>query len=173
MQDLYTMYGQSHNVNDILLLEWIELQCILFWLSVLKALLIYKQACAKVCIYLRKQVDKIRSSMDGKNVDSVLMELGVRFHRLIYEHLQQFSYSSMGGMLAICDVAEYRKCAKEFKVGPNFLYCNMVPPKYKYVYDFRMNPYSLSIGSYRLCSFDNKTSLTVYNGYWQLVFRLL
>lgn len=55
--------------------------------------------------------------MDGKNVDTVLMELGVRFHRLIYEHLQQYSYSCMGGMLAICDVAEYRKCAKDFKVG--------------------------------------------------------
>lgn len=54
--------------------------------------------------------------MDGKNVDTVLMEFGVRFHRLIYEHLQQYSYSCMGGMLAICDVAEYRKCAKDFKV---------------------------------------------------------
>lgn len=57
--------------------------------------------------------------MDGKNVDTVLMELGVRFHRLIYEHLQQYSYSCMGGMLAICDVAEYRKCAKDFKVSLN------------------------------------------------------
>lgn len=55
--------------------------------------------------------------MDGKNVDTVLTELGIRFHRLIHEHLQQFSYSSMGGMLAICDVAEYRRCAKDFKVS--------------------------------------------------------
>lgn len=54
--------------------------------------------------------------MDGKNVDTVLTELGIRFHRLIHEHLQQYSYSSMGGMLAICDVAEYRRCAKDFKV---------------------------------------------------------
>uniref|UniRef100_A0A8C5QS37 Exocyst complex component 5 n=1 Tax=Leptobrachium leishanense TaxID=445787 RepID=A0A8C5QS37_9ANUR len=77
----------------------------------------YTTACVKVCLYVRKQVEKIRSSMDGKNVDTVLMELGVRFHRLIYEHLQQFSYSSMGGMLAICDVAEYRKCAKDFKIA--------------------------------------------------------
>lgn len=60
--------------------------------------------------------------MDGKNVDSVLMEFGVRFHRLIYEHLQQYSYGCMGGMLAICDVAEYRKCAKEFKVSIGY-YC--------------------------------------------------
>lgn len=75
------------------------------------------QACVKVCGYVRKQVEKIRNSMDGKNVDTVLMEFGVRFHRLIYEHLQQYSYSCMGGMLAICDVAEYRKCAKDFKVS--------------------------------------------------------
>ncbi|XP_065603886.1 exocyst complex component 5 isoform X3 [Cyrtonyx montezumae] len=77
----------------------------------------YTNACVKVCSYVRKQVEKIRKSMDGKNVDTVLMELGVRFHRLIYEHLQQYSYSCMGGMLAICDVAEYRKCAKDFKIA--------------------------------------------------------
>lgn len=59
----------------------------------------------------------MRKSMDGKNVDTVLTELGVRFHRLIHEHLQQYSYSSMGGMLAICDVAEYRRCAKDFRVS--------------------------------------------------------
>ncbi|KAJ8288805.1 hypothetical protein COCON_G00014640 [Conger conger] len=76
----------------------------------------YTTACSKVCAYVSKQVEKVRQSMDGKNVDTVLTELGVRFHRLIHEHLQQFSYSSMGGMLAICDVAEYRRCAKDFRV---------------------------------------------------------
>ncbi|XP_048394211.2 exocyst complex component 5 isoform X1 [Stegostoma tigrinum] len=76
----------------------------------------YTNACVKVCGYVRKQVEKNRNSMDGKNVDTVLTEFGVRFHRLIHEHLQQYTYSSMGGMLAICDVAEYRKCAKEFKI---------------------------------------------------------
>ncbi|XP_005986515.1 exocyst complex component 5 [Latimeria chalumnae] len=76
----------------------------------------YTNACVKVCGYVRKQVEKIKNSMDGKNVDTVLTEFGVRFHRLLYEHLQQYSYSSMGGMLAICDVAEYRKCAKDFKI---------------------------------------------------------
>ncbi|XP_041131793.1 exocyst complex component 5 [Polyodon spathula] len=76
----------------------------------------YTNACVKVCAYVMKQVERVRISMDGKNVDTVLMELGVRFHRLILEHLQQFMYSSMGGMLAICDVAEYRRGAKEFRV---------------------------------------------------------
>uniref|UniRef100_A0A3Q2PNC0 Exocyst complex component 5 n=1 Tax=Fundulus heteroclitus TaxID=8078 RepID=A0A3Q2PNC0_FUNHE len=76
----------------------------------------YTAACSKVCAYVSRQVEHVRKSMDGKNVDTVLTELGIRFHRLIHEHLQQFSYSSMGGMLAICDVAEYRRCAKDFKV---------------------------------------------------------
>ncbi len=80
-------------------------------------------------------MERVRRSMDGKNVDTVLTELGVRFHRLIHEHLQQFSYSSMGGMLAICDVAEYRRSAKEFRVrrgqrssphGIMYLFCNSV-----------------------------------------------
>lgn len=75
------------------------------------------QACSKVCAYVSRQVEHVRKSMDGKNVDTVLTELGVRFHRLIHEHLQQYSYSSMGGMLAICDVAEYRRCAKDFRVS--------------------------------------------------------
>ncbi|KAE8289871.1 Exocyst complex component 5 Exocyst complex component Sec10 [Larimichthys crocea] len=76
----------------------------------------YTAACSKVCAYVSRQVEHVRKSMDGKNVDTVLTELGVRFHRLIHEHLQQYSYSSMGGMLAICDVAEYRRCAKDFRV---------------------------------------------------------
>jgi Exocyst complex component Sec10 len=39
---------------------------------------------------------KIRDSLDGKNVDSFLTELGVRFHRVIFEHLQQFQFNSAG-----------------------------------------------------------------------------
>ncbi|XP_072555384.1 exocyst complex component 5 isoform X2 [Paramormyrops kingsleyae] len=76
----------------------------------------YTNACSKVCAYVGKQVERVRRSMDGKNVDTVLTELGIRFHRLIHEHLQLYTYSSMGGMLAICDVAEYRRCAKDFQV---------------------------------------------------------
>lgn len=86
------------------------------------------KACSKVCAYVSKQVERVRRSMDGKNVDTVLTELGVRFHRLIHEHLQQFSYSSMGGMLAICDVAEYRRSAKDFRVrrGQRSYFCHLM-----------------------------------------------
>lgn len=76
----------------------------------------YTNACVKVCAYVRSQVERIRQSMDGKNVETVLTEFGLRLHRLIYEHQQQFTYNSTGGMLAICDLTEYQKCAKEFQI---------------------------------------------------------
>ncbi len=99
---------------------WIAFVSRLFCLHVFPCFpvcLLLLQACSKVCAYVSRQVEHVRKSMDGKNVDTVLTELGVRFHRLIHEHLQQYSYSSMGGMLAICDVAEYRRCAKDFRVS--------------------------------------------------------
>ncbi|KAI0217580.1 Exocyst complex component 5 [Lamellibrachia satsuma] len=77
----------------------------------------YSQACEKVVKYLSSQVDSIRFSLDGKNVDAVLMEIGMRSHRVIYDHLLQFQYNSMGAMLAICDVNEYRKAVKDFNIS--------------------------------------------------------
>ncbi len=67
---------------------------------------------------MTRQHEKIRECLDGKNIESVLLELGVRLHRVIYDHLLQFSYSSAGAMSAICDVQEYRRCMAEFKVPP-------------------------------------------------------
>ncbi|KAH9523046.1 Exocyst complex component 5 [Bulinus truncatus] len=63
--------------------------------------------------FLQAQVKEIQTRLDGKNVDVVLSTLGQRFHRLTYEHLTQFTYNSMGAMLVICDVNEYRKLVKE------------------------------------------------------------
>lgn len=73
-------------------------------------------ACLKVVQYLNAQVENIKESLDGKNVEAVLLELGVQFHQVILKHLKQFQYSSMGAVLVLCDVHEYRKCIKEFKV---------------------------------------------------------
>ncbi|XP_066280849.1 exocyst complex component 5-like [Branchiostoma lanceolatum] len=79
---------------------------------------LYTPACHKVTNFIRKEIIKMRDSLDGKNLDATLTEFGVRFHRLVYEHLQQFTYNPRGGMLAICDVNEYRKCVKdELKVA--------------------------------------------------------
>ncbi|KAK3746309.1 hypothetical protein QZH41_015392, partial [Actinostola sp. cb2023] len=72
-------------------------------------------ACSKSCQFIRLQQERIRDALDGKNLEAVLTEFGTRVHRLLFEHLQQFTYSYDGGMRAICDINEYRKCMKEFK----------------------------------------------------------
>lgn len=74
-------------------------------------------ACNRVIKFVTYQVDKIRESLDGKNIEMVLYELGVRIHRIIYDHLQLFNYSSAGVMAVICDVQEYRRCAEKWKVA--------------------------------------------------------
>ena len=53
-------------------------------------------ACTKVVRFLSGYVQQIVPYLDGKNKESVLMELGVRFHKVVYEHLLQFQYSSIG-----------------------------------------------------------------------------
>lgn len=72
-------------------------------------------ACAKTCEFIYSQLSFIQDSLDGKNLESVLTEFGIRVHRQIYEHLQQFQYTSIGGMVAICDISEYRNCIKKFE----------------------------------------------------------
>jgi len=74
-------------------------------------------ACNRVVKFVNYQVEKIKESLDGKNIEFVLYELGVRLHRVIYEHMQQFTYSSAGVMAVICDVQEYKSCVKKWKVA--------------------------------------------------------
>ena len=46
--------------------------------------------------YIATVLEKVHFGLDGKNVDAVLMELGIRLHRVIYEHLMQYQYNSIG-----------------------------------------------------------------------------
>lgn len=66
--------------------------------------------------YISSTIKRIKSCLDGKNAESVLLELGIRLHRVIYEHLQQFQFNSVGAMIAIMDVNEYRKCVKDLHI---------------------------------------------------------
>ncbi|OWF53753.1 exocyst complex component 5-like [Mizuhopecten yessoensis] len=73
-------------------------------------------ACLKVVNFMRTISGSIHSSLDGKNVEAVFTDLGTRLHRVIFDHLQGFMYNSLGAMLVICDVNEYRKSVKDFKI---------------------------------------------------------
>jgi len=46
--------------------------------------------------FINHYIEKIRDSLDGKNIETVLTELGIRVHRVIYEHLQQFQFTIVG-----------------------------------------------------------------------------
>jgi hypothetical protein len=56
----------------------------------------YFQACSKVVKFISSIALTIHGSLDGKNVEVVLTELGNRLHRGIFKHLQQFQYNSVG-----------------------------------------------------------------------------
>lgn len=71
------------------------------------------QACLTVVQQIKPTIALIRKSIDGENLSAVLTEFGVRLHRVVFDHLQQFQFNSAGAMCAICDVNEYRKCVRE------------------------------------------------------------
>lgn len=64
-------------------------------------------ACSKVCRFVTTIIGKILDCFDGENVDTVYVEFGNRFYKLIYEHIQRYEFSSIGAMVAISDVKAY------------------------------------------------------------------
>ncbi|GBP48372.1 Exocyst complex component 5 [Eumeta japonica] len=77
-------------------------------------------ACLAVVSYLNTVVDSVHRGLDGDNRNAVALELAVRLHRVIYEHLQNFQFNSAGAMIAICDVKEYRSavCGRGGRSAP-------------------------------------------------------
>ena len=55
-----------------------------------------EQACMKVVKYIKSQKEVLEEGLDGKNVEALFTEFGIRFHRVVFEHLQQYQYNSMG-----------------------------------------------------------------------------
>lgn len=52
-------------------------------------------ACSAVCQYINNCIAQIKKTIDGENLNEVLQELGIRFHRVIYEHLLQYQYNTL------------------------------------------------------------------------------
>ncbi|CAG9789306.1 unnamed protein product [Diatraea saccharalis] len=77
-------------------------------------------ACLAVVSYLNSVMEKIHAGLEGDNLNAVTLELAVRLHRVIYEHLQNFQFNSAGAMIAICDVKEYRSavCGRGSRAAP-------------------------------------------------------
>uniref|UniRef100_A0A2A4K627 Exocyst complex component 5 n=1 Tax=Heliothis virescens TaxID=7102 RepID=A0A2A4K627_HELVI len=77
-------------------------------------------ACLAVVSYLNNVMDKIHGGLEGDNLHAVTLELAVRLHRVIYEHLHNYQFNSAGAMIAICDVKEYRSavCGRGARAAP-------------------------------------------------------
>ncbi|CAG2100785.1 unnamed protein product [Medioppia subpectinata] len=73
-------------------------------------------ASVKVIKFVDAYVQRARDSLDGNNVLAFLQELGLRFHRALFDHFQQFQFSTAGAMTAICDLNEYRDCIARFQI---------------------------------------------------------
>lgn len=82
-----------------------------------EALPVASTACLKVVRWVAGLTEKLRDCLDGRNVEWVLQELGVRLHRAVYEHLMGFQFASAGAMTLICDMQEYRRCVADWKLG--------------------------------------------------------
>ena len=53
-------------------------------------------ACAKAIRAIENQIAKLNLCLDGRNINSALKELGIKFHRCIYEHIFRFEYNELG-----------------------------------------------------------------------------
>lgn len=54
------------------------------------------EACQKVVAYITECRRVLDQSLDGKNLEVVLLEFGIRIQRVIYDHVQQFVISENG-----------------------------------------------------------------------------
>ena len=54
------------------------------------------EACQKVVSYVVECRRVFDQSLDGKNLEVILLEFGIRLQRVIYDHVQQFVISENG-----------------------------------------------------------------------------
>ncbi|TKR57960.1 hypothetical protein L596_030594 [Steinernema carpocapsae] len=66
------------------------------------------EACSAVVQFVSKQVEVIRNSVDLKNLELILSDLGDKLYKAIFTHIQGFIYNSTGALVLMCDLNEYR-----------------------------------------------------------------
>ena len=64
---------------------------------------------------IENQIARLEETLDGKNLIDILNEFGIRFHRLITDHVFKFEYNVSGGLMMLQDISEYKKCSKKFR----------------------------------------------------------
>ena len=60
------------------------------------------QACVKCCRYIEAVRPELLNALDGKNLEVVLTEFGTRFHKLLLDHLYQYTFTDVGRCVFLC-----------------------------------------------------------------------
>lgn len=58
-------------------------------------------ACSKTIKTVETYIGKINTCLDGKNVGNALKELGIKFHRTVYDHFFRYEYNELGFYLFV------------------------------------------------------------------------
>eukprot|EP00048_Salpingoeca_helianthica_P017199 m.236011 g.236011 ORF g.236011 m.236011 type:complete len:706 (-) comp20395_c0_seq1:75-2192(-) len=71
-------------------------------------------ACRACVAFLTRLHAQIVSCLNGKNMENVLRHLGKRFYNVLFEHVQQMTFNTLGGMILVRDMSEYERCVQAF-----------------------------------------------------------
>lgn len=58
-------------------------------------------ACQHVVQQIIPIIKQIQKYLDGENLKGVINEIGVRFHRTVYDHLTAFQFTTAGTLIAV------------------------------------------------------------------------
>lgn len=74
------------------------------------------QVCEQCCAYVTSVYQLVSHSLDGKNKQTFLLEIGCFFHGLLLEHMKKFIISTTGALILSHDLARYQLCFSQFGI---------------------------------------------------------
>jgi len=74
------------------------------------------EACHQVSAFIAVQAEAAVESLQGRNLDAYLAELGRRFYQVVVCHLRKFSVSPLGAMLVAQDTRKFQDVVHAFHI---------------------------------------------------------
>ncbi|CAI5759390.1 unnamed protein product [Candida verbasci] len=74
------------------------------------------EACELISDYLNNLHSQLKNSLNGKNLDKLLIKIGLEFRGLLLEHFKKFTVNSIGGIVLTKDVIRYQSIIDEWKL---------------------------------------------------------
>lgn len=73
-------------------------------------------ACESLCQFLDDTHAQFEEHLDGENLRSVLLEIGLFVFDQLFEHYKNFQMNSMGGVVATKDIISYQTTIEKWKI---------------------------------------------------------